>query len=107
VLRLRCREALIPVVPQVEVYRAGILIGRLDLANEELMLGAEYDGPEWHSSPDQLAHDRARRREFRDEGWLVKAFGKDAVFGRDRECDAVLHEAAREARRRRGRRVVE
>ena len=107
VLRLRCVEARLPgMVPQVEVYRGETLIARLDLADVALMLGVEYDGVEWHSTPEQKAHDKARRREAEDEGWLVKPFTKEHVFGRARECDRMLQEAAREARVRRGQRVV-
>jgi hypothetical protein len=103
VLRLRCHEAQLSVVPQVEVWRAGELLARLDLANEELVLGVEYDGVEWHSSPEQREHDRCRRRELADDGWLIRALDGDDVFGRARACDRIIREAAREARARRGR----
>jgi hypothetical protein len=107
VLRLRCLEnGLGQMVPQVEVWREGILIARLDLGDQWLMLAVEYDGVEWHSSPAQRAHDRARRIEASEEGWLVKPFQKEHVFGRARECDAMLGRAAREARARRGLKVA-
>jgi len=44
VLRLRCIEAGLHVEPQVEVYDGDVLLGRLDLLNEDLPLGVEYDG---------------------------------------------------------------
>jgi hypothetical protein len=107
VLRLRCIEnGLSTMVCQVEVWRDGLLIARLDLADEDLQLAVEYDGAEWHSSPTQQAHDRTRREAAGEEGWLVKPFRKEHVFGRGRECDAMLAEAAREARARRGLKVV-
>ena len=61
VLRLRCIEAGLHVEPQVEVYDGDVLLGRLDLLNEDLPLGVEYDGVEWHSTPEQQEHDRSRR----------------------------------------------
>ena len=105
VLRLRCIEARVHVVPQVEVYRDGVLVARLDLANEDLMLAVEYDGDEWHSTPEQRAHDQARRFELAQDGWLPLALRSEDVFGRQRACDQIIREGAREARARRGLRV--
>ncbi|GAA1160846.1 type IV toxin-antitoxin system AbiEi family antitoxin domain-containing protein [Nocardioides aquiterrae] len=106
VLRLRCIEAQVHVVPQVEIYGDGALIARLDLANEDLLLGFEYDGDEWHSTPEQLEHDRTRRRDVAERGWLPVALRSDDVFGRQRLCDRIIREAAHEARVRRGLRVT-
>jgi very-short-patch-repair endonuclease len=106
VLRLRCIECLLDLEPQVEVWLGGVLVARLDLADLELMLAVEYDGAEWHSSPEQREHDRERRTDLSENhGWLIRPFTKDEVFGRARECERILHEVAREARRRRGLRV--
>lgn len=106
VLRLRWLDCGLPaVVPQVEVWRDGVLIARLDLACEELRFAAEYDGAEWHSSPDQQAHDRVRRQAVEREDWLVKAFTSANVFGRGRDIEELLHAAAREARARQANRV--
>jgi very-short-patch-repair endonuclease len=106
VLRLRCIEVGVRVVPQVEVFRDGRLVARLDLADESLLLGIEYDGVEWHSSPEQVAHDRERRTALEDDGWVVLAFGRDDVYGRARTCDTVIKAAAQLARARRGRRTA-
>lgn len=106
VLRLRCIEAGLALTPQVEVHVGGRLIARLDLADEDLRLAAEYDGAEWHSSPTQIERDRKRRRDVEDADWTVKAFVADDVFGRQRACHGILLEAAREARARRGLRAV-
>jgi hypothetical protein len=100
-LRLRCIECRTRVVPQHEVWRDGDLIARLDLADPELQTGFEYDGAEWHSSPDQQRHDRERRAAVEAEGWLVRAFVAADVFGRQRGCEAVIQQATRDARRRR------
>ncbi|MDX6372919.1 MAG: hypothetical protein QOD98_1907 [Nocardioidaceae bacterium] len=106
VLRLRCIECGLKVEPQIEVWVGGLLVARLDLASLELLLAVEYDGAEWHTSPEQRAHDEGRRTDLAENhGWLVRPFTKDEVFGRTRECERILHEVAREARRRRGLRV--
>jgi hypothetical protein len=106
VLRLRCIECGLGLDPQVEVWFGGRLIARLDLASVELLLAVEYDGEEWHTSPEQRQHDEERRADLSENhGWLIRPFTKDEVFGRPRECDRILHELAREARRRRGLRV--
>jgi hypothetical protein len=102
VLRLRCIEANVVVVPQVEVWDHGRLVGRIDLANEEMLLGVDYDGVEWHSSPEQIERDRERRKELVDSGWIIRALACEEVFGRARDCDRIIREAAREARIRRG-----
>jgi hypothetical protein len=106
VLRLRCIEAGVHVVPQVEVFRNGRFLARLDLADEEIRLGLEYDGAEWHSSDEQVEHDRERRNELTDDDWIVRGLGSEDVFGRARACDAIIRAAARKARARRGLRVV-
>jgi very-short-patch-repair endonuclease len=106
VLRLRCCECGLRVEPQVEVWIDGQLLARLDLASLELLLAVEYDGEEWHTSPEQQAHDEARRTDLSENhGWLIRPFTKDEVFGRARECDRILRQIAQEARRRRGLRV--
>lgn len=103
VLRLRCIECLLAeMVPQVEVWRGGLLLARLDLGDPDLMAAVEYDGAEWHTSPDQQRHDRQRRREVRQEGWLVEAFTGQNLFGHHRDVEARLFELRSAARRRRG-----
>jgi hypothetical protein len=83
VLRLESTEVRgLELVPQVEVYRGARLLGRLDLGNETLRIGVEYDGEEWLSSPAQLDHDRSRRAEMIGDGWLIEAFRKDDTFAR-------------------------
>lgn len=106
VLRLRWIDCGLPTPePQVEVWRDGVLIARLDLANRDLRFAAEYDGAEWHTSDEQRAHDRRRRGEVALEGWLVESFEAHNVYGRQRDCETRLINGAREARRAVGRRV--
>jgi hypothetical protein len=57
--------------PQVWVEVDGRPTYRLDLAYPRRRVYVEYDGGEGHSSPEQRAHDRARRRWLRDHGWTV------------------------------------
>lgn len=104
VLRLRCLENLFPLTPQVEVFEQGRFVARLDLGDESLLVGAEYDGPEWHSSPDQLTHDRERRQDVRKQGYLVEVFTKHDLFrGRGTAADEKIVRLRRSALARRGR----
>ncbi len=100
VLRLRCIDCDVRVDPQVEVLRDGRVFARIDLANEERLFGFEYNGTEWHSSDEQVDHDRRRGDELASEGWLLRAFGTEDVFGRARACEAVIRATAAAARRR-------
>lgn len=107
VLRLRWIECNLPTpIPQLEVFRGAQFLARLDLANPELRFGAEYDGDEWHSSPAQQEHDRGRRAEVADEGWLIRPFTSENVFGLQSNCEQLLITGAREARQRFGRRIA-
>lgn len=106
VLRLRWLDCGLPAPePQVEVWRDGVLIAVLDIANRDLRFAAEYDGAEWHTSDEQRQHDRRRRTEVEKERWLLKPFTAGNVFGRHRDCEELLLTGAREARRTFGRRV--
>ena len=98
VLRLRCIEAGVRVVPQVEVRQGGLLVARLDLADQASRLGLEYDGVEWHSSAEQRAHDRRRRALLAADGWTIRALTSEDVFGRARACDQIIRQAAAKAR---------
>ncbi|UMG91645.1 hypothetical protein [Nocardioides sp. TF02-7] len=106
VLRLRWIQVHLPTpVPQIEVWDGPDFLARLDLGNEELRFAAEYDGVEWHSSPEQLDHDRRRRRIVEERGgWLVQPFVKEHLYGRNTDAERLLREGAAEARRRLGRR---
>ncbi len=108
VLRLRWLEASLPTPrPQFEVHSDdGVLLAILDIANEELRYAAEYDGVEWHTSPEQRQHDRERRDAVRDQDWLVEAFVASNLFGRQQDADTKLRAGAAEARRRFGSKVA-
>ena len=103
VLRLRWIEVHLPTPqPQLEVYRDDVLIAILDIANAELRYAAEYDGAEWHTSEEQREHDRTRREDVREEGWVVDPFVAENLFGRDQDAEAKLRAGSAEARRRFG-----
>ncbi|GAA4103268.1 type IV toxin-antitoxin system AbiEi family antitoxin domain-containing protein [Nocardioides kongjuensis] len=105
ILRLRWLQAHLPrPVPQLEVYDVeGTFLARLDLGNEEIAFAAEYDGAEWHSSPDQLRHDRDRRALVENETpFRVVAVRKENLFGPRADVEAVLRRGVAEARRGRG-----
>lgn len=100
VLRLRWIECLgFGATPQVEVWDGGEFLARLDLANEEWRFGAEYDGVEWHESPDQQVHDRERRELCeRRASWVITPFKKENLFGQCQDAERLLVAGAAEAR---------
>ncbi|WP_137291960.1 hypothetical protein [Nocardioides dongxiaopingii] len=102
-LRLRWIDAGLPLPElQVEVWVDGVLLAIIDLACEELRYGAEYDGEEWHSTAEQVAHDRARRDELGAQRWLVDVFRRDDVHGRTQSADRTLRAGYAAARAARG-----
>jgi hypothetical protein len=106
VLRLRWIQAALPeVVPQYQTWNRGTL-AILDLAAPDLLYGAEYDGAEWHSSPEQIAHDRERRGALVEDGWIIDPFRCEHVFGTGANADIVMRQSVTRARRRLGRRVT-
>ena len=107
VLRLRWHDCGLPApVPQLEVRRDGVLIAILDLGREDLRYAAEYDGAEWHTSPEQREHDRSRRGEVEEQRWIVDAFTADDVFGRFQTADQRLREGVVRARQALARRII-
>jgi hypothetical protein len=100
ILRLYWIDAGLPwPIPQLEVWVDGSLIARLDVGHPAIWYAAEYDGVEWHSSPEQRRHDRARRHAVRDEGFSVEVFKRNNVFGQRRDVEARLSAAAVQANR--------
>jgi hypothetical protein len=106
VLRLRWRDlsSLPPPEPQVPILDAhGREIYYLDLGIRDLRFAVEYDGEEFHSSDEDVEHDRVRRHWIeRNRGWIIKAVRKDNVFGPTRDVERILYEGVAEARRRLG-----
>ena len=104
VLRLRWLD--IPSLPrpelQIPVARPGRWPYRVDLGVEELLMGFEYDGEEWHRrTARQIERDRGRRAWLRDErDWLICPVTKVNVFGAHRDVEDLLHAGFAEALRR-------
>jgi hypothetical protein len=104
VLRLRWIEARIgEPTPQLEVWRDGRLLAILDIASGTVRYAAEYDGAEWHTSPEQRVHDRDRRAAVSDEGWVVDAFTADDLFAPRGQAQSRLVSGAHAASRLHGR----
>ena len=84
-LRLRMVDAGFPRPrAQIPVYdEHEVLLALLDMGWERDRVAVEYDGEEFHSTPEQVAHD-LRRRELleREYGWRILAVGKGEVLGR-------------------------
>lgn len=88
-------ELLPPPVVQYSVIVDGVERYRLDLAYPHHRVCVEYDGIEHHSSPEDRAHDEARRQWLRDQGWTVIVVRADDV--RDRERIQVWTRAVKDA----------
>ena len=54
----------------------GVPTYRLDLAYPHARIAVEYDGEEFHSSPEARERDRIRRQWLRDHGWTVIVLDK-------------------------------
>ncbi|ANH39834.1 hypothetical protein I601_3428 [Nocardioides dokdonensis FR1436] len=103
ILRLRCLECGIDVVPQFDLWDGDHHVARFDLAVPELRIAFEYDGEEWHSTPEQREHDRLRREAARRLGWLIVVIRKEHLFGQSRTAETRIREGYAEALRRAGR----
>lgn len=83
---------------QIPVVVQGRIRYRIDMGDEELGVGAEYDGAEWHTTPEQQERDTVRRAYLMDvEGWLIEAFRHENVFGMHQDADLRLKRIAESA----------
>ncbi len=64
--------------PQYWVVHDGRELFRLDLAYPRARVVVEYDGRDFHTSPEQREHDRQRRKWLGDHGWKVVVVDKDS-----------------------------
>ena len=55
---------------------------RLDLGWPERRVAVEYDGEEFHGTPEQRVHDERRRATLERCGWTVISVGSGEVLGR-------------------------
>jgi len=67
----------------------------LDLGFEEFRVGAEYDGVEFHSAAEDVAHDRRRRGLIARAGWRLVVFRAEHVI---RDPAPMLRTMVRELR---------
>src|SRR6266496_178885 len=65
--------------PQWEVRIGDSLLGRLDLAYEDLKVAGEYDG-EWHQDGEQPMLDARRRAAIEAEGWVFVVVTKEELY---------------------------
>ena len=102
ILRLYWIDAGLPhPCPQLEVWVDGTLIARLDIGHLRSLFAAEYDGEEWHLSPEQKLHDEARREAVRTEaGFTIEVFDRHDVFGQHRNVEDRFARAAFELNQR-------
>jgi very-short-patch-repair endonuclease len=75
--------------------RAGVAVGRLDLAYETARVGLEYDGDQ-HRERERFRRDAVRLNRLRLAGWTVLRFTADDVLRHPdrvvRQVRAVLHD---------------
>ncbi len=64
---------------QYEVIDTQGRVWRLDFAWPDAGVGVEYEGFDWHSTPEQLRHDRVKRAALLDIGWVVLSITADDV----------------------------
>lgn len=91
--------------PQLEIWRNGVFVARVDLANEDLGYVAEYYGEEWHTSDEQREHDSTRVEAIERSDFVVDVFTKENVFGQRRDAERRLVLGADRARALRKSRV--
>lgn len=83
---------------QYEIVDRDGRLWRVDFAWPERRLAVEYDGFDWHSSPDALRKDRQKRAALEEIGWRVLSIVSDDVRRQPdvmvRRIDAQLMRAA-------------
>ncbi len=93
--RLRISDARLP-RPDLQIRICdprGREIARLDLGYEGQRIAAEYDGADFHTTPEDRAHDEARRDYLREvAGWRFAIADKAAILGPDASFEMRLGE---------------
>jgi very-short-patch-repair endonuclease len=100
VLWLRCHEAGLDLQPQVELWDGSDFVARFDLADPDLKFAVEYDGADWHSTPEQLARDRRRRDRARALGWTIVVIRSEDLFAQTLRAEELVRAGHRAARAR-------
>jgi hypothetical protein len=92
--------------PQVPVVVADGQVLRIDVGNEDVRLGGEFQGWEWHSTPQQVERDERRLQLLEQERWVVVPVWRANLWGPRADVDRLLVQGLLEARRRAGNRVL-
>jgi hypothetical protein len=83
---------------QYEIVDGNGELRRLDFAWPEFRVAVEYDGIDWHSSPNAVRNDARRRAALMDIGWIVIVIVFDDVRHRTRDFVARIDRQLRHAR---------
>ncbi|MGE2715385.1 hypothetical protein ACQI4L_15110 [Mycolicibacterium litorale] len=83
---------------QFEIIDGNGELRRLDFAWPDQRVAVEYDGLDWHSSPDAMRADRRRQAALMDVGWVVIPIVFDDVRHRAWELVARIDQQLRHAR---------
>ena len=89
-----------PPEPQVEVH-AGGKVAFIDVGNEDLRFGIEFQGREWHTGDEREEADEDRFGRLEDAGWIIEPVWTPDVYGRDARLEDVIFDGVRRARSRR------
>lgn len=77
-------------IPQHEVWRGSLCLGRVDAAYPDEKIAIEYDSDEFHTGRGPTKHDRARRHELIAASWLPIDVGPtDLRSGGKLTCAAI------------------
>ncbi|QBR92631.1 type IV toxin-antitoxin system AbiEi family antitoxin domain-containing protein [Nocardioides euryhalodurans] len=74
-------EGLPAPTPQHWILVDGVPTYRLDLAYPRARVAVEYDGEDFHTSPEQRAYDRERRAWLEEHGWYVVVVTRGCISG--------------------------
>jgi hypothetical protein len=90
-----------PPEPQVEVRSNG-RTAFVDVGNEDLRFGVEFQGLEWHTGKEREDKDDDRFGWLRDDAdWLIEPVWTADVYGRNARIEDVILDGVRRARGRR------
>jgi hypothetical protein len=87
-----------PPEPQVEVNADG-RTAFVDVGNEALRFGVEFQGVEWHTGEEREESDEARFGWLRDDAaWIIEPVWTEDVYGRNARIEDVIMDGVRRAR---------
>lgn len=86
--------------PQVEVLSLG-RTAYVDVGNQELRFGVEFQGVEWHTGVENEENDETRFGWLRkDAGWIIEPVWTPDVYSRNSPLDDMILDGVRRARGR-------